>query len=529
MIEPGLEAPKNIHINFAPSPKQYELWKLLQPNYCPHCGGTIELRMASRDDKGHPVYAPVCTKCGSDRLPQIILGGGAGGGGKSYVGSCWIIISCLHFPDSRAVVARKTLKALKGSTFNTIKLVLRTWGLEKDRHYKINNVEGLITFYNGSTISLIELEDLPSDPEFERLGSNEWGFGFVDECSQVSEKAIEVLFSRLRWNTAETFVYPRLLLTTNPCMNWVRTRFVKDENGDPPKLQKHEAYVPFTVFDNPNKQFVATYRASLDKISDVVTRNRILYGNWDFADTNEAAAYWNFNGDEHLVDGLKEKCYNPLNPLILSFDFNVAPYMSCLAIQIDYDHKNIYILEEILGKPEDKENNTPKLAEKISKKYLAEKHMGGLVITGDPSGLSRSTQTEDGINNYVIIEQHLHKSLRAKRNLLTKQPAQITRLEFINAVLSHYDDWSIYIDLRCRKLAEDLVYQKKNEDGTKSKAKYMDPKLGVKCERYGHLSDCLDYAICRFLPKAYSKYVRSQGSATGITTIAAPVYGTFDY
>lgn len=169
----GLKHPGSLTINFTPSKKQLELWNLLKPNYCPHCGGEIEIKLSSYDQKGLPVYAPVCKKCGSDELPQIILGGGAGGGGKSFIGSCWIIINCLNFPDLRAVVARKTLKALKGSTFNTIKLVLRTWGLEEGVNYKINNLDGIVTFYNGSTISLIELEDLPSDVEFERLGSNE--------------------------------------------------------------------------------------------------------------------------------------------------------------------------------------------------------------------------------------------------------------------------------------------------------------------------------------------------------------------
>lgn len=529
-LEKGLVAPRNLEITFAPSPRQYEMWKLLQPNYCPHCGGQIELRLTSYDAKGLPVHSPVCKSCGSTHLPQIILGGGAGGGGKSYVGSAWIIINCLRFPDSRAVVARKTLKALKGSTLNTIKLILRTWGLVKDVNYKINNVEGIITFYNSSTISLIELEDLPSDPEFERLGSNEWGFGFVDECSQVSEKAIEVLFSRLRWNTADTFIYPRLLLTTNPCMNWVRSRFVQDDDGNPAQLAQHDAYVPFTVFDNPNKQFVATYRASLDKISDPVTRNRILYGNWDFVETNNAAAYWNFNGDKHLVNGLKDSQYNPLMPIILSFDFNVAPYMSCLAIQFDYDNKVIRVLEEILGYPKDKENNTPKLADKINQMLLQTQHVGGVIITGDPSGLSRSTQTEEGVNNYTIIEQHLSPALKANRSILSKQPAHGTRLEFVNAVLNGFDGWRLEIDLRCRRLTEDLIYQKKNEDGTKNKQKYNDPKLGIKYEKYGHLSDCLDYALCRFLSKSYIRYAKSQSShRSRITTFNGPVYGNFDY
>ncbi len=38
--------------------------------------------------------------------------------------------------------------------------------------------------------------------------------------------------------------------------------------------------------------------------------------------------------------------------------------MSVLLAQMDYENKKVYILEEVLGKPEDKENNTPALARK---------------------------------------------------------------------------------------------------------------------------------------------------------------------
>lgn len=51
MLVKGLKAPEGLTINFAPSPRQYEMWKLLQPNYCPHCGGEIELIVVSHDEK----------------------------------------------------------------------------------------------------------------------------------------------------------------------------------------------------------------------------------------------------------------------------------------------------------------------------------------------------------------------------------------------------------------------------------------------------------------------------------------------
>lgn len=404
---------------------------------------------------------------------------------------------------------------------------MKAWGLKQDVNYKINNLEGTVTFWNDSVILLKEMVDLPSDPNFERFGSSEYTIAFVDEVSEISERAIEVLFSRLRWRTHETFKTPRMFMSTNPCITWVRSRFVQDDDGSPIVCKEGEAYVPFSIFDNPDVKFRQTYEASLNKIRDRATKERLLYGNWDFVDSNVMAAYSSFDGDKHLVSGLKEKVYNPLKPIINSWDFNVSPFMSTISLQIDYDDKKIYVLDEILGKPEDKENNTPKLSQKIKDKYLTEKHTGGLFITGDPAGLARSTQTEDGVNNYTIILSNISNPiLRAQKKLLNKQPPQVQRLEFINSLFEGFDGWEILIDMRCRKLVEDMVYQKKNSDGTKCKSKVTDPKSGVKYEKYGHLSDCLDYAICMFINDSWTKF-KSSNSALETTT--TPIYGNFDY
>ncbi len=321
-----------------------------------------------------------------------------------------------------------------------------------------------------------------------------------------------------------------MLMSTNPCLGWVRSRFVQDEDGNKVTCRQNERYIPFSVFDNPNESFRRSYENALSKITDNATRERLLFGNWDFVDSNEAAAYWSFDGSKHLVTNLKEKVYNPLKPIISSWDFNVQPFMSTLSLQIDYDKKKVYILDEILGKPDVKENNTPKLSKKIAQKYLTEKHLGGLFITGDPAGLARSTQTEDEVNNYTIIMDNMaNPVLKVKKKLLSKQPPQVTRLEYVNSLFDGYDGWEILIDMRCRRLTEDLVYQKKNADGTKSKAKVTDPKSGVKYEKYGHLSDCLDYALCLFLNDTWSKFKSKSGFGGGITTTVTPIYGGFSY
>ena len=438
---------------------------------------------------------------------------------NSYLGSVWLTSSCMRFENIRAVVARKTLKSLKESTWNTIRMVLKDWGLKEDINYKVNNLEGTLTFWNDSVIIMKEMADIPSDPNFERFGSSEYTIAFVDEVSEISEKAIEVLFSRLRWRIHETFKTSRMLLTTNPTINWVRSRFVQDEHGEKVVTREGEAYVPFSVFDNPDVAFRQTYEAALNKIRDQATKERLLYGNWDFVEANDMAIYNKFDGAKHLVTGLKEDVYDPSKPLITVWDFNVAPQMSVLTAQIDYDEKKVYILEEILGKPENKENNTPALSRKIRNKLYRDKQIGGVDVTGDPSGLQRSTTNEDGVNNYTVILDNFGSGvLRPKLKLLKKQPPQVTRCDFVNEVFEGYEGWELQIDIRCRKLTEDLIYQLKNNDGTKSKAKVTDPKTGVKYEKYGHLSDCLDYLLCFYLRDSWYKFRSGSGTTTVLST-----------
>ena len=501
-----LVEPKSLNIKYEPSAKQYELWKCLQPNYCNKCGGKIYLRVVGEDKRGNPLYKAVCDDCGNDNIPQKILAGGSAGGGKTFTIACWLISSCLRFPGIRAIVGRKTLKSLKESTWLTIMEVLEQWGLKIDENFHVNNVSNVITFFNGSTIRAIEMSASLQDPEYQRFGSMEATIAAIDEVAEVPEKAVEILFSRLRYMIADTFIVPKLLMTCNPTLNWPKRVFVSDDDGNPPKLGDGMYYIPFSLFDNPNIAFRTNYFAILSKMRNAADRERLLYGNWDFIDTNKEAAYWAFNGDKHLVTKLREQVYSKLRPLILVWDFNCFPRMSVLAIQIDYDKKKFYVLEEISGTPEEKLNNTPALAKYINQKYINEGHLGGLIISGDPSGKSRSSQTEDGVNNYTIIMSQLDRELfRPQLKIFDKQPGMVTRLEFVNEMLNGYNGWEVLIDLRCRRLTEDLVYQKKNEDGTKEKKKVADDS-GHKSEQYGHYSDDLDYGLTYFCGKLYSRF-----------------------
>ena len=524
-----LQRPEGLTINFKPSERQYELWNALQPNHCEFCGGSLEMRPNGTDAHGHVVYKATCTKCGTTDIPEQILGGGSAGGGKSYLGCCWLVSSCMRFEGIRMVVARKVRKTLLETTWNTLKDVLTSWGLVQDVHYHINNMTYIMTFWNGSTIMAMELTPSPSDPDFNSLGSLEITGAFVDEVSEVSEKAIEVLASRIRYKIAETFVVGKIFMSTNPCLTWVRSTFVMDDDGNPVTLPSGYRYIPFSLFDNPNEQFRAIYYARLIKIRDKATRDRLLYGNWLFVTSNKMAAYWNFDGDSILVQNLKETRYNPLKPLILSFDFNVNPYMTCLPMQFDYENKIVYVFPEFIGYPKDKLNNTPAFTRWISARLVADGHIGGVVVTGDPAGLARSTQTEEGVNNFTIATKNMENAvLKPKLRLLSKQPAMITRLEFVNELMKGYDGWTLKVDARCHRLTEDFVYQKKNPDGTKEKKKVLSDS-GDRVERYGHASDCLDYALVYYLAKEYQTFKSKVVDIVTTVDMDSVVYSEFDY
>lgn len=525
-----LYKPKGLTINFSPSERQMDVWNTIQPNRCDKCGGELEMKLTGYDSHHNPIHEPTCKNCGNTDIPENILMGGAAGGGKSYLGSAWLISSCIRYPNILMVVARLTLKDLRATTWTTILRILDLWGFIEDENYHINNQYGYIDFWNGSRIMMAELSPSLKDPDYNNLGSLEITGAFIDEVSEVPEKAVDVLGSRIRYKIAETFVVGKLVMSTNPVQNYIKTRFVSDDDGNPVRLKKGDRYLMFTVFDNPDEKFRIIYFNKLRKIKDPVTRSRLAYGNWDYTESNKMAAYWNFNGEKHLIMGLFRSKYDPSKPIILAFDFNVKPYMSCEMFQIDYENKKVYVLKEFIGTPEDKLNNTPALSRYIAKQLTTMGHYGGVVITGDPAGTARSTQTEDGVNNFTLVEKYLSTAvINPKIQLLSKQPAMVTRLEFVNQLLEGYDGWEILIELTCRKLTMDLINQKKNEDGTKEKLKVQDPN-GGKSEKYGHCSDCFDYTLVKFLNEEYGKF-QKKSSEPIITTIDSDtvVYNEFDY
>jgi hypothetical protein len=145
--------------------------------------------------------------------------------------------------------------------------------------FQYNPQMGVIRFFNGSEIILKDLELYPSDPEFDSLGSLEISGAFVDEVSQLTYKAWQIVKSRIRYKLKEFNITPKILGTCNPTKNWVYREFYNPFRNA--SLKAGRAFVQALPTDNPH--LPETYLKSLLSLDDA-SRQRLYYGNWEYDD-----------------------------------------------------------------------------------------------------------------------------------------------------------------------------------------------------------------------------------------------------
>jgi phage terminase large subunit len=209
-------------------------------------------------------------------ITEIIYGGSAGGG-KSVIGCLWLIEMCQKYPGTRWLMGRAKLKTLKETTLNTFFQLCTKFQIGSQFTY--NQQSGTIKHFNGSEILLKDLFLYPSDPEFDELGSLEITGAFIDEISQITVKAWQIVKSRCRYMLNEYGLTPKILGTCNPSKGWVYKRIYKPYKDK--KLPENIAFVKALPTDNPH--LPESYLKALDEL-DPVSRARLRDGDWEYDD-----------------------------------------------------------------------------------------------------------------------------------------------------------------------------------------------------------------------------------------------------
>lgn len=212
-----------------------------------------------------------------DDVTKYLCYGGAGGGGKSWLGCEWLMQCCHYLPGTRWFAGRNNLKDSRASISVTFVKVAQWNGFSE---YRLIN-DG-VEFDNGSEIIFLDLTYYPvKDPMYERFGSLEFTGGWIEEAGQVNGLAFSVLQTRIGRHLNDKYgVQGKILITCNPKKNWLYDLFYKPWKEN--TLKDGYAFVQALVQDNPfaTEDYINTLRNTNDK----VTKERLYFGNWEYDD-----------------------------------------------------------------------------------------------------------------------------------------------------------------------------------------------------------------------------------------------------
>ena len=380
-----------------------------------------------------------------DEKSSEILFGGSAGGGKSYFGAAWLLYSCLRYPGTRWLMGRAVLKTLKETTLNSFFSVCSDWKVKKGESYKFNAQSNVIEFSNGSQILLKDLYQYPADPNFDSLGSLEISGAFIDEVNQCTEKAKNVVASRIRYKLGEFGLRPKILMSCNPAKNWVYD-FYKQWRDD--NLPEHQRFIQAKLKDNPH--ISEYYEEQLRKL-DPVSRERLLHGNWEYDEGKDKLFEY-----EALLNLFKNK--------VLEDD---EAFLSCDVALMGSDKMVItrwkgLTVEEIITEDKSSANHIEMLI-----KNLAEKHginRKNIVIDSDGVGQYLSHYMK-GVTPFI----NNSKAIKAENYQNLKTQCYYKLAEQVNAgnILIKEKD----IDIRNKIIEELEVCRRKNID--------LDGKLAI--------------------------------------------------
>ena len=201
--------------------------------------------------------------------------------GKSYwwVARQWMMRN--KYPWTRGFFWRKELKRLKQTTLASYYKFCEDYKIPQKQRGKLNSQDWVIKFENWSEILLLDLSYMPSDPLYTRFGSLELTDWFADEIAEIESQCLMILKTRIwRQMNEEYNLLPKFLWTFNPDKWHVYRDYYKPYKEW--TLLNYRIFIPALATDN--KKLPKTYIEQLKK-ADEITKERLLYWNFDFDDT----------------------------------------------------------------------------------------------------------------------------------------------------------------------------------------------------------------------------------------------------
>jgi Phage terminase large subunit len=420
---------------------------------------------------------------------SYLLFGGAIRGGKTYCALGTLLLMCSKYPGSRWAIVRDTLITIKRTVIPSF------FKICPNHFFKSYNQDTqLITLVNGSEILLFS-ENYDEDKLLLRWRGLEVNGFVLEECNELQESSFYKAIERAGTYIPTTCDKPKplILMTCNPSAGWVKTLFYDRWKNS--TLPESWLYLPSKITDNP---FIAEDIEYMKSLQNMPRYEYEVYveGNWDLQIKTGGEFYKCFELEKHVG-----KCeYDPTQPIHLSFDDNVVPFLPAGVFQ--FKGTEIFMVDELIGRSP---NNTVKsICEMFSRRYF--NHTAGLYVYGDATANKEDTKLEKGHNFFTLILGYLdnfHPRDRVRRS----NPSVAMRGSFINSILEkEVFGLKLTVSPNCKETITDFIMTKEAPDGTKVKNMITDPKTGARFQAHGHLTDLTDYFLVGAFYELFVKY-----------------------
>lgn len=257
---------------------------------------------------------------------------GPAGSGKTLQTLLFLHLTLLKYPGTRALLSRKTHKALAATTLATYREKVAAEAIDAGllHYYGGSGAEpASFRYENGSRLIVSGLDD----PD--KIKSLEVSVIVVDEATELKREDYDILKTRLRGSTSDCPFY-RVVLLTNPAApsHWIKT------SDDLPMWYSTHEDNPSLYRDGAWTEEGTRYLRSLETLSGV-QYDRLRHGKWVAA---EGLIYGDFDPALHVIDPFEVP---DTWDRLWSVDYGVVHPFAAQCWALDPDG-TMYLVHEIL-------------------------------------------------------------------------------------------------------------------------------------------------------------------------------------
>lgn len=360
-----------------------------------------------------------------DQHRFLVLPGGAGSG-KSIFCADKIVNRTLCEPGHRFLCLRKVGDTVEDSIFAELTAAIDN--RQATHEFKVNKTRHSFTHIStGNQILCKGLDDVAKMKSIKGI-TGMW----LEEATEFEENDFDQLNIRIRGFKQN---YVQYILSFNPIdeNHWLKKRFI--DNKDP------DATVLVTTYKD--NHFLT--EQDVNQLLKLASRNPLYFdvyvlAKWGVVVKSDKFLHA-FSNQKHIIDSYEP---NEYLPILISFDFNVAPMTCVIAQQVGED---VYVFDEMKLT-----GSTEELSEQVKSKYV--QWLYNMQITGDATGRNREKATRGNINQYMVIQEILELNDRDITAPLKNMELKDSRV-LCNSVLQHA---SMFITSNCTETINDITY-----------------------------------------------------------------------